>query len=481
MLQKIITFKRLPRLPKKMKILLITPPYFEEENIATPKKINTNQGYFPPLGLAYIAAVLEKEDYDVKILDAPVLGYDINQIKEFISKENPDVVGIQTLTGDLPSVLKIAKAAKEVNPSIKVVLGGAHLSIFPKESLSFDFVDYGLQGEAEYSFRDLVKHLEGKKDINDIDGLVYKKNGEIIVKYPPAVINDLDELPWPARHLLPMDKYQVVVMEPPIATLVSARGCPFRCNYCCRDKFTYRYRVRDYKNVVDEIEFLKSKYKIKTLSFYDNCYPNKEHIKNICNELIRRKVDIKWETPQRVDLVDPDLLRLMKKSGCYRLRYGVESGSPKILKIMKKDVTVEQIEKAFYWTRKAGIETFAFFMVGYPHETLEDYKGTINLAKRIKADWAYFSVTTPLPATDLWRIAIEDYGMDKDYWHNWALGIRDKHLGRFNKDAEKLCSKAYTSFYFRPYIFYRRLLSLRSLDQIKMYWRGFKTLLSINI
>lgn len=463
----------------KMKILLITPPYFEEEHVSTPWKVNLNQGNFPPLGLAYIAAVLEKEKYDVRILDAPVLGYNVDRIKDFISNEKPDVIGIHTLTPDLPSVLKIAEAAKGVDKGIKVVLGGSHLSIFPKESLSFDYVDYGLQGEAEYSFRDLVKHIEGKKDIKDVQGLVYKKDGQVIINSPPAMIGDLDKLPWPARHLLPMDKYRVIVMEPPIATIISARGCPFQCGYCYKDKHTDKYRVRNYIDVVDEIEFLKSKYKIKTLSFYDDCYPNKEHIRNICNELIKRKIKIRWETPQRVDLVEPELLKLMKKAGCYRIRYGVESGSPNVLKIMKKGITIEQVEKAFHWTRKEGIETFAYFMVGYPHETLEDYKQTIRLAKRIKADWAYFSVTTPLPATDLWRIAVEEYGIDKNYWRKWALNERGESIKPFVKDAEKLASRAYLSFYFRPYFFYRRLLSLRSLEQIKMYWRGFKALLSL--
>ncbi len=462
-----------------MKILLVTPPYFEKRYISNPWKINLAQGNSPPLGLAYIAAVLEKNRYTVKILDSPVLGYDFEKIKRIINKENPDVVGIHTLTPDFHSVLKIAKIVKDININIKVVLGGSHLSIFPRESLSFNFIDYGLQGEAEYSFTDLMKYFEGKKNLSSIQGLVYKKNGKIIINSPPAIIKDLNKLPWPARHLLPMDKYKVIIMEPLCTTIISARGCPFQCGYCYKDKHTDKYRVRNYVDVVDEIEFLKSKYKIKSLSFYDDCYPNIEHLENICNEIIRRKIAIKWETPQRVDLVNPDLLALMKKAGCYRIRYGIEGGSSKILKIMKKGISIDQIEKAFYWTKNAGIETFAYFMVGYPYETLKDHKKTIDLAKRIKVDWAYFSITVPLPATDLWKIAVEKFGMDKNYWHKWALGEKNKILRYFNKDAEKLCSKAYYSFYFRPYFIYRRLLALKSIEQIKMYWRGFKALLSI--
>ena len=239
---------------------------------------------------------------------------------------------------------------------------------------------------------------------NDEAGLIYRKEKEICIN-PPYFVDNLDGLPYPARHLLPVEKYSVIIALHPIATIVSSRGCPFQCEYCSKDINHNKYRVRDPKKFVDEMEYLIKNYKVKEIIIIDDTLTlNKNNITAICKEIINRNIKIKWESPTRVDCVDPELLKLMYKAGCRRLRYGVESGDQEILSLMKKGITLKQVEDAFKWTKKAKIEAFAYFMIGYRNETEETIKKTIKFAKKIKADMAMFTVATPLPNSEFYKI-----------------------------------------------------------------------------
>lgn len=463
-----------------MKVLLVR--YYSEKKVHTamPKSTVKVMDVFPPLGICYIASVVERAGHKVEILDPTALKLTAAQVKDAIAKAKPDVVGISCTTPNVHGVLEVSSMVKEIDKSIKVVVGGPHMMIYPKETLSFPFIDYGVMGEGEYVMVELLNYLENGGDPSSIDGLVWKKNRETITNKIREPIKNLDELPFPARHLIPMESYGATMMKRPMTTLIGSRGCPFSCAYCFKSKFDRAFRVRSPKKIVDEVEDCISKYKIKYVSFYDDCWP-KEQMRGLCNELIERGIDIEWETPDRLDLIDPDLLKLMRKAGCVRLRFGVESGSQRILDLMDKKIKVERIREGLVMTKNAGIETLAFLMLGYPTETEEDYRMTMKLLKECKVDWALFNYTIPLPQTRLWDLAVKEYGYDPDYWKKWSLGLTDKPLTPFVPHTDELCKKAFREFYIRPEIIWNKVRNIRSPGDFKKYWEGFMSIVNFEV
>ena len=465
-----------------MKILLIRYSSETKVNTAMPKSIIKAEGVFPPLGIAYIAAVLEEDGFNVKILDAQALGLNAEKTGEEIGKNKPDVVGITCTTPEIHGVLEIARRAKKLDKESIVILGGPHISLFPKESISFPFVDFAIQGEGEYVFPALLRAIEnGDKNFKNIRGLIWKNKENITINPVQPPIKDLDGLPFPARHLLPMDKYGAIIMKSPMTTLIASRGCSFNCAPCFKDKWSRFYRTSSPKRVVDEIEHCIENYKVTALSFYDDCWPDKKYLASICNEILDRRLDIEWETPQRVDLVNPDLLHLMRRAGCIRIRYGVESGSQSILDYMTKGITLSQVRKAFRWTKKEGIETFAYFMIGYPTESDSDFQASLDLAKDVKADWVMFNLATPMPGTKLWDQAVSNFGYHPNYWHEWSLGKRKDGLQCFTGGGDKKIAQAYKEFYLRPGFVYSRLTKIRSLDDIAKYWGGWRAIVQFRM
>lgn len=473
---------------KKTKILLVR--YLEEGNINArlPTSVYKAQGVYPPLGIAYLAAVLEKEGYKVSILDVPALNLTSSEAKNEIFKAKADVVGITCMTSNFKGALEAAKFAKESGAI--VVLGGPQLSAYPKESISYSFVDYGINGESEYSLLKLINLIEANKierfkqrkfqlELKKIEGLIFKenqsskKNKEKIFANPPAIVKNLDELPLPAIHLLPVDKYDCIITEKPVLTMITSRGCPFQCGFCFKQNSDKYFRMRSPKKVVDEIEILINKYKIKELMFYDDTLTmNREHIVDICNEIIKRGIKIKWQSPTRIDMIDKELLILMKKAGCRMLRYGVESGDENILKIMKKNISLDRVRQVFKWTREAGIETFAYFIIGYIGESEETMKKTIKFAKELNPDMVMFTIATPYPKTNLYELAEKAGYVKGDYWQNFVSGKTDERLKYFVNDAEKWAKRAYFEFYFRPSFIFRKILKINSIDTLKKYFKG---------
>lgn len=456
-----------------MRILLIN--YHDIGNINTrlPKSLNQVQGIYPPLGLAYIGAVLENEGHIVNILDCKALNLTSVETKEKILEVKPDIVGITAMTSTFGGSLEAAKLAKECGNI--VVMGGPQLSAYPKETMSYDIIDYGIVGEGEYAMLELVIALERESpnSFSSIKGLVYRKNGEIIVN-EPAIIEDIDSLPYPARHLLPMEKYHCVITKSPFTTMISSRGCPYQCGFCFKQPSDKKMRFRNPLSVVDEIEHLIKEYKIKEIMFYDDTITlNREHIEGICNEIINRKIKIGWESPTRINNVDKELLKLMHDSGCIRLRYGVESGDERILKLMRKNITISEVKDVFKWTKQNKIETYAYFIIGYATETPQTINKTIKLAKELNPDWVMFTVATPYPHTHLHMLA-QTYGLiSSNYWIDFINGKTTKRIPYFVEDADKWIEKAYKSFYLRPEFIFKKLTKLTSIDVLKKYITGF--------
>lgn len=462
-----------------MKIVFVRNRYIPDVNDQISENIDAIQGLSAPLGMTYIAAVLREHGYQVSIIDAQALKLSPEQLKAKLEEENPDLVGLSVMSVTLHSALEGARIAKEVGA--KVVFGGPHLSIYPQESVSYPFVDYGIIGEGEYTMLELVRALENDRPLREIKGLVYKEGGKIFSSQG-QIIKDLDSLPFPARELLPMEKYTSINAIGRSATLISTRGCPFNCGFCTNPPFMRFHRVRNPKLVVDEIEELIKDYKAEYIMFYDDVITlRKDHIQGICQEIIRRGLKFLWESPTRLDCLDFELLKLMKRSGCYRLRLGVESGNEEILRLMKKRITLKQVEEAFVLVKKAGIKAFAYFIIGYAHETEETIKQTIEFAKRLNPDGAVFSTTVPYPGAHLYELAQKEGLVRGDYWKEYTLGLRKERIPYFVKNSDRWEKRAYREFYFRPCYFLPKLLEIRSPDTLRKYFKAAFNLVKDNL
>jgi radical SAM superfamily enzyme YgiQ (UPF0313 family) len=378
----------------------------------------------PPLGLMYLASYLEREGITADIVDVKSYrnGEISDKVIESIKKANPIMVGITCLSTEVEEVISIGKKIKkEIN--CYVVVGGIHPTISPQDFLgSTSPVDFVVIGEGELTLTELLKTIKNEQDLWNVPGITWFNGDQIVRTENRPPINNLDELPFPAFEKVPMNYYISPNIYAVRGILLSAffiftsRGCPFRCKFCSnKSVFGRRVRYRSAKNVVDEIEYLVNNYRIDGFYIYDDTFTiNKQHVLNICDELESRKLDLIWGCETRADLISEDLVKKMKQAGCIQIDFGVESGSQKILDILKKDITVPQIKNGFNTCRKFHIRRFANFMVNTPGETEEDIQKTIVLAKELNATLNTFNVTTPFPGTDLYK-EIETKLSPKDY------------------------------------------------------------------
>lgn len=361
----------------------------------------------PPLNVTYLAAVLEKAEFDIKVLDCPPLEIDYKRLREEIVAYHPSLVGITSLTQTFPSAIKAAQTVKQACPEALVVLGGPHATFTDTETLSsFPCVDVIVRGEGEHTFLELAEHMRKYGKINKVAGITFRKNGKILRTPNMPFIENLDELPFPAYHLLPLEKYGSLGRK--FFLLLSSRGCPFQCSFCTmRLMDGEKLRARSPKNVVDEIEYIKE-YGADAFSFCDETFTlDKQRAYKVCEEIKRRKLNIPWDCQTRVDQVSKEILTKMKEAGCQLVGFGAESGSQKILDIMQKGTTVEENEKAIKLAKEVGLPVAASFMLGYPGETYETIKQTFEFIHKTKPDIVYLCLATPFPGTDFYNLLKE--------------------------------------------------------------------------
>lgn len=451
-----------------MKVLFLTPPKTKSKYKSHPFL----QFTAPPLGLAYMAAVLEQEGHDVRILDSLTLEYDYNQVKRYISKYSPDIVGIQAYTPSIYNAVKTAEIVKEVDNSIITVLGGPHPTLLPEDTINMsNAIDYILRGEAEYTFRDFVNLYEKGEDVRQVRGLTYRHNGQIVHNPDAPLIKNLDELPFPARHLLPMDKYRIFGIKVPGTTMISSRGCPFHCDFCVVSAFyKRRWRGRSPKNIVDEMEFIKNTYKYMAIAFVDDLFAvNRKRVYDIVNEIRRRKLDVIWGATIRGDLITKDMLKRMFDAGCVTLFIGVESGDQKILDKIEKGTTLEHYKRVFKWAKEIGIDIIASFALGFPWDTPRSIKKTIDFAVELDPDHAIFSLATPYPGTKFYNEALNK-GMIKV--HDWSYYNLFRPIiettGITVDQYKDILAYAYKRFYMRPGYLAKRVIK-EAMLAIKIY------------
>ena len=466
-----------------MKILLINPPFEYTIQSCQPKILEEGLDFLPPLGIMYIAAYLQQEtEHQIEILDTQVEKLTYEQIGEKIKEINPDVAGITAMTFTIIDVIETAKTIKKINPEIKIILGGPHVIIYPEETIDIPEIDFVIMGEGEKPIKQLLENINNPEKLKQIKGLVFKLNNEIINNGVADPIENLDTLPFPARHLTPFKKYfSVVSPNAPVTTMFTSRGCPYKCLFCDRPTFGKGFKPRSARSVVNEMEQCQ-KMGIKEIFIYDDTFAiDKQRVLDICLEVKKRNINIAWDIRTRVNTVDEEILKALKEAGCQRIHYGVEAGTTKILNVLRKGITLEQVETAFKLTEQAGIQTAGYFMIGSPTETKEDILQTIKFMKKINPDYIHVTITTPFPATDLYKMALDEKIIDHDVWKEFAKNpnpefmppIWDKELNR--KELFSLLKKAYRSFYLRPSYIVKRIVKLKSLkDLIKKAAAGLK-------
>lgn len=359
---------------KNIKTILVNPPFSTEEVVGETKSMKDVMNIIPPLSIAYIAAVLEKEGYYVKIAEGNFMNH--VQIKEYIKNEKPDVVGITTTTPTFESVTKVAEDIKYVDKDIKIVIGGPHVTALPQEAIKEDCFDIGVIGEGEITFLELVKAFKKDTSLKKVNGIVYKEKGKIKFTKPREFIKDLDSIPFPARHLLPpLKDYHPTpasYRKLPLGVLMTSRGCPYQCTFCDRAVFGTSYRFRSAKNVVNEIEELINKYGAKELKFFDDTFTlDKKRLYEIFDLMKERDIKIGWCCLTRVNHVTKEMLQRMKNAGCWQILYGLESGDDRMLQLLKKGATVAQNEQAVKWAHEVGLSVRADFIMGTPGDTLK--------------------------------------------------------------------------------------------------------------
>ena len=445
-------------------VILINPAEYKNKYTSSP---SLNKMVFPPLGLGYIAAVLEQNVHKVNIIDSQAVRYTIKEFHEEIRKKKPDIVGIQAFTPSIGRAIITADLVKEMLPDIKVILGGHHPTFMPEKTLEMSSnVDYLLRGEADYTFSLLANIIENgngksRDKLNDIEGLSYREKGKNIHNFGYPLIKDIDLLPFPARHLFPLDKYHYFGAKREMQTMISSRGCPYKCRFCAVGAFhRHKWRPRSAENVVDEMEHIREEFGIKAIAVMDDMATfNKNRIKHICREIMKRDLDIYWGTVSRVDTVDREILSLMARSRCLQVMVGVESGNQQILDNAKKAIKVEQIKGFFRWCKELGMDTVASIAFGLPGETRDTLSETLNLMIKLNPGVAVFSAATPYPGTPFWDEARENKWLPNDI--DWAnLNMYDPVLSMSELTKEELedfITNAYKKFRRRPKWGFQRL------------------------
>jgi radical SAM superfamily enzyme YgiQ (UPF0313 family) len=450
-------------------ILLVHPLYGEE----TENRI-FHPGVELPISLAYLSAYIEQKGIENDILDLRIEKYPEQALRIKINEKRPLAVGITSSTAGIKNAAWIARYIKDTDRQIITIIGGWHASALPEEILGkYPQFDYIIHGEGEEAFANLVACLEAGGSPEGLKGFALRVNGGVQVNPREELISNLDDIPFPARHKLPVLRYQPQpgtrnYLTLPSTGILVGRGCPYRCLFCYKGVWGKSVRFRSPENVLEEIEMCIDRFGIRDFRFYDDTItiPSWD-LKRFCEEIIDRKFNISWNCWSRVNDVDEDKLRLMKEAGCYHIKFGIEFGTEKALRLARKGATLEQARRAVALCKKMDIECKGSFVFGIPGEILEDCHDTLNFALEVSPHFATFYAFDPIPGSPFYQ-QIKEGKIDPD---------RDIIKREITLD---LANDAYRAFYFRPTFIFQRFKSflLHPVREGRMVLSGLRMIIS---
>ncbi|MBN2545787.1 MAG: radical SAM protein [Spirochaetes bacterium] len=445
----------------KINILFVNSPLSSEEKLGDLADASSSA---PPLGLCYLASAVRQNGYTPGILDPEALKYSIDETVREIIKISPKYVGITSTTIAIGNANKLSLLLKEHLPDIKIIIGGAHLTAVCVSTMErYESFDIGVIAEGEKTIVELLEVLDKEKNLDKVDGIIYRKNGKIIRTKPRAFIKNLDEIPFPAWDLLPGIS---TVYRPGIAsfqrlpstTLITSRGCPGQCVFCDRSVFGNAFRFHSADYVLEMIRILIRDYGIKDIFFQDDTFTLfRQRLVEICEKMISEKMDLTWTCNSRVEKIDPEIFKLMKRAGCYSVAFGIESGSPVILENLKKKMTLSRINEVIDAADRAGLITRGFFLVGNPGETEETIKDTINFTKKSNLSYVQVLSLTPYPGCEL-HDNYKKWGELDDSWDKMnGRNIIFVPNGLTEEKLNYYLRKFYYDFYLRPKVILKHI------------------------
>ncbi len=462
-----------------MNVLLINPPWEKpsDDNRARFKVVSC----LPSLGLGYVAASLEKAGLQVRILDLNIDRMTRRELAVYLEKMDPHPrwCGITSAATTLYAALDIAGICKKAFPEARTVMGGVQPTVTPDLVLACEDVDYVIRGEGEEAMVELAKGNPSEKTL----GLSFRQGGRIVHNPDRPPIENLDMIAFPAYHLFSIRKYhppEALFRRLPAINLITSRGCPFRCTYCATQTiWPGKLRLRSIENVIDELEILTQRHGIREISFSDDTLVTiRPRIVQLCEDILKNKIDITWSCNAIVKFIDEEVLGLMKRAGCHHICYGIESADVQILKNINKNISLADAERAIKLTKKAGIACRASFMYGNPGETEESMRRTLDFALKTDPDFALFNITTPYPGTPMYQWAKQnDYLLSEDL----SLFTASKCLMRLPtaspETIEAATAHAWKTFYKRPRYMLGRLAKIRSWYDVRAYAKAFISLM----
>lgn len=434
------------------------------------KKVRSS-GHKPPMGIMYLASCLRTHtSAEVVLLDAQILGMSVEEVVKRVESLRPNLVGITTWTDFWYDICRLADGIKAALPSTHICLGGPHLGIYPRESLSRDSVDSIVVGDGEAPLAHLVRSLSGNKNSRAFPGLYFSEQRDSIERFDPYIEKNLDELPLPNREMLPYRKYDSLLTRGVMTTMVTSRGCPFRCIFC---KLNFQKTVlRSAESVVEEMQEI-DRLKIEEIEIYDDTFgTDRRRVFEICRLMRKKGLRFRMTIRDRVSNIDDEVLAALKEVGLLRVYLGVESASDKTLRRVRKGTTVEMARNAVKYAKKHDIGVLTYFMLGLPGENEEDFERTLKLAIDLDPDYANFSVTIPYPGTELYRDALAKGIIEYDIWKEFVehptpdmeMPVYEERYSR--AELLQFHRQVIHRFYFRRKYLLNRLRKVRSFSQL---------------
>ncbi len=461
-----------------MRFLFINP----NRNISSTSIWSLVSSVTPPLGLATLAAVLENNGFESDIIDAQAMNLSHSDLSIYLNKTGPyNYIGITATTPEISSAIRVAEIVRSLFPMAKIIIGGVHATVFHEQLVNQGFFDIAVRGEGERVLVDLAK----EKSLHTIENITWRNDaGSVIVNASASTYIDLDLLPNPAYHKLPMHLYRSALgaaIRHPSIGMITSRGCPGSCSFCFSGMFGKKIRFLSASKIIEHIEMLYINYGIREISFYDDTFTaNKARVIEFCELLIRKDFKMSWSCFARIDTVTLDLLQLMKAAGCHQIMYGFESSDNSVLTKINKKVSVNSYHQVIAWTNQAGINIRGAFMIGNPGESQESIRRTIDFSIKSGIALAIYNITTPFPGTELYAWAEGNGALKHKNWDLYDLAHPIIAINDLSEDIIiSFYRRAYRKFYLRPTILFSitKLLSFNTIiEYLKLIFMRLKSI-----